>query len=472
MVENKLHNKKHKEKVPGRTGTQVVINAANTIDNADGQLFPSVYEQIQGTLGLDIVQLGNLTGVRSLLQALTTPIWGWWSDKHSRKLVLAIGCFIWALFTILIAVSTQFIDLMIFRAITGIGLAVIVPTSQSLIADYFPPATRGKAFGWLGLTTVLGSVVGTIFATAIVSTYDYILGIDSWRFIFIVWGVVSITLGLLVLIFAKDPIRGEMEPELAKTITQEKADKYQPKASDFKKILKNRTFMIIVLQGMAGSIPWNGIYFMIIWFEYIGYDPLTAGILFSIIAIGSAIGNLLGGWIGDKAAKWRPKSGRIIIAQISVASGIPLTLVIFLLIPMTQASLMLYIIFGVITGLLISWSSGGTNNPIFSEVIEPEIRSSAFSIDRMLEGSFAALGTVFVGITAAIFGYTTPPVGMNINLLSATVRNTNMIALAWGMFLTALIPWIICLILYSFVYKTYPKDYEKIRKILEERVKP
>ncbi len=471
MVDKSSNEETLKKKVPGRGGTQVTINLSNIIDNADGQIFPSVYEQVQLTTGLDIVQLGDLTGIRSLLQALATPIWGWWSDKHSRKLVLSIGCFIWAFFTIMVAFASQFIDLLIYRAITGIGLAVIVPTSQSLVSDYFPPETRGKAFGWLGLTGVLGSIVGTIFATAIVSAYSTILGIDSWRFIFIVWGIVSIIVGLLVLIFAKDPIRGEMEPELAAVISKEEADKYHAKFSDFKKILTNRTFMIIVFQGMAGSIPWNGIFFMIIWFEYIGFDPLIAGLLFSIIAIGAAVGNLLGGLIGDRAAKWRPKSGRIIIAQISVASGIPLTFIIFLLIPMMESSVLLYIIFGTITGLLISWCSGGTNNPIFSEVIEPEIRSSAFSVDRMLEGSFAALGTVFVGLAADLFGYTTPPLGVDLSQLPASIRYTNMMALALGMFLVALIPWIICLILYSFVYKTYPTDFERVRKILEERGK-
>jgi len=458
-------------KVPGRTGTQVTINLANIIDNSDGQIFPAVYEQIQGSTGLSIVDLGNLTGIRSLLQAVATPLWGWWSDKHSRKRVLAIGCFLWAAFTIMVAFSTLFIDMLIYRAITGIGLAVIVPTAQSLISDYFSPSKRGKAFGWLGLTGVIGSILGTLFATALVGAYTKILGIDSWRFVFIIWGVVSVLIGVLVLIFAKDPIRGEMEPELKEVLTSEKAERFKLSRSDFKKILQNKTFLLIVLQGTAGSIPWNGIFFMIIWFEYIGFDPLTAGLIFSVIAIGAAIGNLFGGWLGDKAAKWSPNRGRILIAQISVFAGIPLTMILFLLIPMTVDSMMMYIIVGAITGFLITWTAGGTNNPIFSELFEPEIRSSVFSVDRMFEGAFAALGTVFVSLVATGFGYITPPINVDINTLPLAFRIVNMTALAWGMFLVALIPWTLCLIFYSFVYLTYPKDYEKTRILLEERAK-
>jgi MFS family permease len=460
-----------KKKVAGRSETQTTINVANVVNNADAQLFPSLYAQIQSTLGLDIVQLGVITGVRSFAQSILTPLWGWWNDKYSRRMVLALGCFFWAIFTLLTAFAVEYIDLFIYRLLTGIGLAVIVPTTQSLIADYYPPKERGKAFGLLGLTGVIGVIVGTIFATALVTGTKYMFGMDSWRFVFIIWGVLSIIIGILVLVFAKDPIRGEMEPELAQIIKTEKAEMYKVQKSDFKKILKNRTYLLVMLQGIVGSIPWNGILFMIIWFQYIGFDPLTAGLIFSLIAIGAAIGNLLGGWIGDKAAKWRPRSGRIFIAQISVFAGIPLTIVIFFIIPMNPSSMILYIVFGALTGLLISWCGPGCNSPIFSEIFEPEMRGTAYSIDRLFEGSFGALGTIFVGLVAVFYGYQTPPLGTDISSLPNAIRVRNTMALAYGMFIVALIPWILCLLFYTFVYKTYPSDAEKIHKILEQRGK-
>ena len=471
MSEIKVEKVKGKEKVAGRKGTQTTANIANVVNAADAQLFPSLYAQVQSTLGLDLLQLGLITGARTFAQSIFTPLWGWWSDKYSRKRVLAAGCFFWAISTFLMAFSMQYIDLFIFRLLTGIGLAVIVPTAQSLIADYYPPEERGKAFGLLGLTGVIGVIIGTIFATALVTGTKYIFGIDSWRFVFVIWGILSVIVGILVLILAKDPIRGEMEPELAKTITREKAEEYKIKKSDIKKIIKNRTFLLIVLQGIVGSIPWNGILFMIIWFQYIGFDPLTAGLMFSLIAIGAAFGSVLGGWLGDKAAKWNPEKGRIMIAQISVFSGIPLTLVLFYIIPMHPTSLVLYIIFGALTGLLITWCGGGCNNPIFSEIFEPEIRGTAFSLDRLLEGSFAALGTILVGLAAAFYGYQTPPLGTDISSLPEAIRIRNMTALAQGMFLVAIIPWTLCLIFYTLVYKTYLKDSEEIRKILAQRGK-
>jgi MFS family permease len=464
---SKEKNRKPEEiEIPGRTRTQISVNIANIIDNSDGQILPALYEQIGYSLKLDAFQLGTITGVRSLLQSVTTPIWGWWSDKHSRKAVLACGCFVWGFFTLLTAIAVGYLDIIFWRAITGIGLAVIVPTSQSLVSDYFPPEKRGTAFGWLGLTGVIGAIFGTIYATALVASGEPILGMEAWRFVFVTMSLISIIIGIFVFVVAKDPIRGKSEHQLTKVITWEKAKKYQVRFSDYKKILKNKTFDLILLQGIAGSIPWNGIFFMVLWWEFMGFDSLTAGLMFSLVAVGAALGNLMGGWIGDKAATWRPMSGRIIVAQISVLSGIPLTYVVFILIPPTTGSMLLYVLLGALTGLLISWC-GPQNNAICSEIFEPEIRSTVFSVDRVFEGSAAALGTVVVGLIAGLLGYTTPAV--KISELPNAVRIADMMTLAQGMFVVALITWTLCLLFYTFVYKTYPADAEKIRKILEQR---
>ena len=247
-----------------RRRSQLAINTANIVDNADQQLYPSVLNQIQTSTGLSLNDLGLIVSIRSLLQAVTTPMWGWWSDRHSRVKVLSLGCFIWGVCTIILGALSTFWGMLFVRALTGIGLAVIIPTTDSLIGNYFPANSRGRAFGLLGLTGVIGVVFGTLFATAIVSS-NYIFGIESWRFSFYVMGLISIAIGFLVLFVAKEPQRGLMEG-----LTEKQQAKYQMKGSDFIKILSNKTFMLIVLQGIAGSIPWNAILLMVTRLEYVG----------------------------------------------------------------------------------------------------------------------------------------------------------------------------------------------------------
>jgi len=463
-----------KEPLPDRTKSQVVINSANIVNAADAQLFPTIVNQISTSTGISLQTLSLIISVRSLLQAVTTPIWGWWNDHHSRTRILFLGCFIWGVCTILVGLSSNAVDLFVFRAITGIGLAVIIPTTNSLISDYFPPAQRGKAFGWLGLTGTLGALVGTVFATAIVTYYDQILGVDSWRFVFYVWGIASISIAFLVLVLAKDPPRGQMDAVKSPDSAGNASDQpvlYQMRAKDFKKILTNKTFMCIVLQGIAGSLPWAGITLIIAWLEYVGFSPLLSGLLFIIVGIGAGVGSIFGGWLGDSAAKWSPNKGRIIVAQISVFSGIPMIAILFFVIPMSTDSLGWYILIGGITGFMITWTSYATNNPIFAELFEPEIRGSVFSVDALLETSLASFGPAIVAWIAGMHGFVNPSMGMDINSLTVAVRYSNMIALAYGMFYTALIPWIICLLFYFLVYFTYPKDRDAARKRMVDRTK-
>jgi MFS family permease len=454
---------KEETKVASAGQTSVIINAANIIDNADSQLFPTLANQIQSSLGLKEAPFTAIVTARSLLQAVSTPIWGWWNDKHSRKKVLAFGVAFWGLFTLLTAFAVNYISLFCFRAITGIGLAVIIPTTSSLVADYYPAVKRGKMFGWLGLTGLFGIVFGTLFATIMVESNALILGMEAWRFVFVVWAIISFVIALLVWFFAKDPPRGQWDGVKG-------ASRGTMKLGDFKTILTTRTFWLIVAQGVAGSIPWQGILLMVSWLEFIGFSSTISGLIFALLAVGDALGTLFGGWISDRAAKWNPNKGRIIMAQISVACGLPLTWFIFFIIPRVTSSMMLYIVFGSITGLLISWC-GPCNNVIFSEIFEPEIRGSVYSVDRVFEGSLASFGTLFVGLLAQyVFGYQQIPQGSyEINSLPAALRAANASALAQGMFWVCFIPWILCLVLYTFVYFTYPKDKQRVKELLEAR---
>ena len=136
--------------IPDRTKSQIAINSANIINNADSELFPTIVNQISFSTGIGLQTLSLIISVRSFFQAVTTPIWGWWNDKHSRVKILAIGCLLWGICTIMVGASSNWIGMLVFRALTGIGLAVIVPTTNSLISDFFPQQNVVKPSAGLG----------------------------------------------------------------------------------------------------------------------------------------------------------------------------------------------------------------------------------------------------------------------------------------------------------------------------------
>ena len=81
----------------------------------------------------------------------------------------------------------------------------------------------------------------------------------------------------------------------------------------------------VLLKGIMGSIPWNALLFLTLYFQLLGMSDFSASLLVSLFYGAVALGNLLGGWVGDQAASQFPNGGRIAVTQFSVFVGIPLS---------------------------------------------------------------------------------------------------------------------------------------------------
>lgn len=102
-------------------------------------------------------KLGYITAGRAVCQALASGLGGYLGHQFDRRLVIAAGCFIWGVMTMLFSFSSSWQMGALLWAWNGVGLAFVIPNSQSLIADFFDDEHRGKAFGTLYTTGALSS---------------------------------------------------------------------------------------------------------------------------------------------------------------------------------------------------------------------------------------------------------------------------------------------------------------------------
>lgn len=82
---------------------------------------------------------------------------------------------------------------MFFAACNGIGLALLIPCSQSLIADIFMSDYRGRAFGLMNFISNFGAISGSLFATNIGHLTPF--GFEGWRFALHTIAFISIVTG-------------------------------------------------------------------------------------------------------------------------------------------------------------------------------------------------------------------------------------------------------------------------------------
>jgi len=136
-----------------------------------------------------------------LMLASLILIGGAMGDKLGRKKVFMYGILIFIFGSAACGVSTSVLILVICRVLQGIGGALMIPGSLSLISSSINPQERGKAIGtWSAFTTVVtmgGPVLGGALADA-----------GLWRYIFFINVPIGI-IALLMLAFKVNEIRDE-----------------------------------------------------------------------------------------------------------------------------------------------------------------------------------------------------------------------------------------------------------------------
>lgn len=341
----------------------------------------------------------------------------------------------------------------------GIGLALVTPAIQSLVADCSDDNTRGAAFGWLQLTGNIGSIIGGLFSLMLASTT--IMGIAGWRVAFHIVGLISVVVGALVGLFAVDPHflnSGNGERLLRKSAWEEMKDLVR----EAKAVVQIPSFQIIVAQGVTGSFPWSALSFAPMWLELMGFTHNKTGLLMTTFALASSLGGLLGGKMGDHFAVRFPDSGRIVLSQISSASAIPLAALLLLGLPDDSSYGFLHGLVMFIMGLSISWNGPATNNPIFAEIVPERSRTSIYALDRSFESVLASFAPPVVGFLAEhVYGYN--PISYGAGASSVGRDKSNAGALAKALYTAIAIPMLLCCFIYSLLYRTYPRDRERAR---------
>ncbi|KAK9066903.1 hypothetical protein SSX86_014227 [Deinandra increscens subsp. villosa] len=448
----------------------IIINLASIMERADENLLPSVYKEVSETFNAGPSDLGYLTFIRNFVQGLASPMAGVLVLTYDRPTVLAMGTLCWAVSTGAVAGSRYFRQVAFWRAINGFGLAIVIPALQSFIADTYSDNVRGAGFGFLNLVGMVGGIGGGVVAT-VMAGHEF-WGVPGWRCAFVLMAGLSCLIGLLVFFFVVDPKRLTSVDHDKGLSYLERSELLDPRHDSgsgsgsvwaeswtaMKAVMKVQTFQIIVLQGLVGSLPWTAMVFFTMWFELIGFDNQKAATLLSIFGAGCSIGSLLGGIIGDRLSQIYPNSGRIMCAQFSAIMAIPYTWFLLRVIPQSVDSYLIYATTLLFMGLTISWNGSAANAPMFAEVVPSKHRTMIYAFDRAFEGSFSSFAAPMVGILAErIYGYDPK----SVDPLTGSTKEA--LALSKGLFSMMAIPFGLCCLFYTPLYRVFRRDRDNVR---------
>lgn len=129
---------------------------------------------------------------------VTVPVWGKLSDLYGRGLLYQIGIGVFLLGTLLSGMAGSMAQLIIFRAIQGLGAGALVPLGMTIIGDTFTLKERAKMQAYFsgvwGLSSVIGPIIGGFITDQI-----------SWRWVFFVNLPVGVAAAIIIGFALKEP---------------------------------------------------------------------------------------------------------------------------------------------------------------------------------------------------------------------------------------------------------------------------
>ncbi len=408
------------------------------IDSAEDVALPMLWPAVRTALGLSYAQLSYIDSIRVIFQTFSGPFWGMLADRYNRKWILVIGTGIWGLWTSVCGLATNYWQLLIVRVIACIGLGCLYPAAFSLLADSFGPKQRGRAMGTISAIGMFGIVAGAL-------TFGEVIGISAngWRIGFIGLGLMSAVSGLVIAVLVKEPVRGAAEPELESIIDEESAARFRFKVADIKELLKVKTVLVNFLQGIFMLTTINALAtFYVTWLvDDRGFSESDAPLFFGVVVISLAVGNFIGGIVGDWAYRRWPKYGRAVVSQVSIAIALPAMWYLF-----TRAySTLPIVICSIVAGFFLDWTRRGAMQPMVQSAVRPELRSTAMALTEFVNGAFAS-------VTIILFGKYADRYGLSHTLLILTSGF-----------------WAIAFLVTPLYYFVFPSDSQRLHEMMRDR---
>ncbi|HWR54854.1 MAG TPA: MFS transporter [Bryobacteraceae bacterium] len=278
---------------------------------ADRQAIFSVFPLLKKEMNLSDVQLGIVAGAFMWVYAISGPLAGLIGDRLNRKALILSGLIFWSLVTIATALSTTYWHLVLFRALEGLGEAFYFPASMSLISDYHGRETRSRAMALHQSSVYAGTIVGGAVA-------GYLAQLYGWRSGFYLFGSLGVVLGLVLMLFLREPARGQAEAEAPAAFS---GGLRESLAGVFESRMSPVLIAVFVGANFVASIflTWMPSFL----YRKFGMSLAMAGLnATAYLQIASVLGVISGGVLADRLIR-KHRGGRMMTQAIGLFLGVP-----------------------------------------------------------------------------------------------------------------------------------------------------
>ncbi|MFZ9688279.1 MAG: spinster family MFS transporter [Phycisphaerales bacterium] len=317
------------------TSAVVALTALNLLKYLDRFVVAGMVEPLKKAFGADDADIGLLTSVFLVVYMLASPVFGVMARSLRRTAILGAGVIVWSLATVAAGFAGGFGQLLLSRAIIGVGEAAYATVGPSILGDWFPPERRSAVLAVFYAAIPVGSAMGFLVGGLVSESL-------GWRAAFWIAGGPGLLLGVLCFRLM-EPARGAMDgpssvagasagpsDEARLATSPPPATVAQSRRSEaLWSLATNAQWMWCVLGYTAYTFSLGA---LAVWMPAFmqrerGWSPESAAITFSgIVVVTGFLGTIVGGAVDTRAARGRAAPSLFLCAVTALVAA-PLLMV-------------------------------------------------------------------------------------------------------------------------------------------------
>jgi predicted MFS family arabinose efflux permease len=278
----------------------LLLGALGFIVMADNWVVSPILPAISNNIGVPVERAGLLIAAYMIPFGIFQIIFGPLADRYGKKQIITFSIVLFTIATGLCAAGFGLTDLAIYRALTGIFAASVMPISLALIGDIFPVQERQGAIGTFMGISFLGQGLSMITGGAIA----YFL---NWRGVFAVYAVLSlIPMTLIIKNYKSLPDTKHADSKMV---------------APYLKLLGNAnslfTYLLVLLEGMfiIGSFSYLGAFIS----ETYHFNYLMIGLIMTAFGLMTVVGGRLSGKLSKKMNPRKILTAGLVLAVLADA---------------------------------------------------------------------------------------------------------------------------------------------------------
>jgi len=291
-----------------------LLTAISVVGFIDRIIMNVLVPPIKAEFQLSDMQVGLLNGLAfAALNVVLGLVVARIAERRRRISLIALGTLLWSIATATCGMAGSAVQLLLGRIGVGVGEAVGLPATSSVVSDYFPREKRATVMSILGLATPIGAFLGATGGALIAQAY-------GWRYAFFIAAIPGFVLAALLVLLIAEPARGRQDGV--------RADADVPPLTTVLRrywVWPTMRHMLIgsTIAGMVG-FGLNGFLAAYLARRF-GFSLVEAGTVLGLVAsLPAAISITGAGWISDRLAARGNKRAYALFPAITLLVSAPL----------------------------------------------------------------------------------------------------------------------------------------------------